>query len=50
MSRLKKLNRAVMLYVAGLGCLTAAAFTFAIWAGLVAAGVSLLALGWETSE
>lgn len=36
--------RAFVLHLAGLGCLTAAAWIYALWAGLVAAGISLLIL------
>lgn len=36
--------RTTVLSLAGFGLLTAGAFTFALWAGLIAAGVSCLVL------
>lgn len=38
------------LTAAGLGCLTATAWTFALWAGLGALGVSLLVLEWRLDK
>ena len=39
----------VLLFLGGFGCIVAAAFTVAVWAGLVAAGVSCLALEYVLS-
>lgn len=38
------------LTAAGLGCLTAAAWTATLWAGLVALGASLLLLEWRLDK
>jgi len=37
------------LTVLGLGCMVAAAFTVAAWAGLLAAGAALLIAEWHTT-
>lgn len=42
--------RTGVLTAAGLGCLTAAAWTAALWAGLAALGVSLLLLEWRLDQ
>lgn len=44
---IKKLNRPEWLGVAGLGCLSAAAWTIAMPLGLAAIGVALLLLEWR---
>lgn len=44
LARLGRRARSLILHVGGLGCLTAAAWTVALPLGLLAAGVSLLAL------
>ncbi|GHA64042.1 hypothetical protein GCM10010330_16080 [Streptomyces tendae] len=42
--------REVLLDAAGLGLLSAAAFTWSTTAGLVAAGVAVLGMNWRLSE
>lgn len=42
--------RREVLTVAGLACLAASAWTFAMWAGLAATGVALLVLEFLTSD
>lgn len=42
--------RRELLTVAGLACLAASAWTFALWAGLAATGLALLVLEFLTSD
>lgn len=45
-SYMAKRASGAVLPVAGLGCMSAAAWTVALWAGLLAVGVSCLILDW----
>lgn len=42
--------RTFVLTVAGLGLIDTAAFLYALWAGLVCAGISALLLDWKLGE
>ena len=48
-SHRKKLNP-IAYAVAGLGCFTAAAFTYQLWAGLVVTGISFFIIEWRVGE